>query len=81
MLIKIILHVPHFVFYCSVFSLMLPPIETFKDFPRFQKYYSVFIVIVTRWGSINFRNTLYSKYFDNGALPPSASSTKQGDTK
>ena len=57
------------VFCSSVASLLLPPIETFKDFPRFQKFYGVLVTIVVRWAALNLRNTLYSKYFDTNKLP------------
>lgn len=51
----------HFVFFCSVLSNFLPPIETFDGFPLFRKYYAVLIILVTRWGSLNFRGLMLPK--------------------
>jgi hypothetical protein len=49
---------------CSVASILMPPIETFSHFPRFHNYYAVAVIIVTRWGSLNLRNSIYWQQFD-----------------
>ena len=58
-----------FVFSMSVLNLLLPPWETFNDFPGFQKKYKLYVNIVSRYGALNMRsqvNSLYSSYKNGG---------------
>ena len=36
----------HAVVACSVLHMLLPPYETFDDFPTFRKYYKLLVLIV-----------------------------------
>ena len=56
--------IEHVVTISSFVSLALPPIETFSQFPRFQKVYAVIVITITRWTSLNLRNTIYWQQFD-----------------
>lgn len=46
------------VFGCSILSLMLPAVEDFNEFPRFQPYYRLFCKVVIKWGSLDFRGKI-----------------------
>lgn len=50
-----------FVFACSILSNVLPPIEDFKDFPRFQKFYALLVNVVYHYGAMNFRGKMVQK--------------------
>jgi hypothetical protein len=52
----------HFVFYASVLSNLLPPVEYFSAFPRFQKGYTVFVTIVHHYAALNFRGKIAGAY-------------------
>lgn len=43
---------------CSALSLILPAVEDFDEFPRFQKYYRLFCKIVVKWGSLDLRGKI-----------------------
>lgn len=43
---------------CSLLSLMLPAVEDFDEFPRFQPYYRLFCKIVIKWGSLSLRGKI-----------------------
>jgi hypothetical protein len=54
-----------FVTGCSLLSLLLPPVEFFDEFPRFQKFYRLFCKIIVKWGSLDVRGkviTMYDSY-------------------
>lgn len=51
-----------FVFSCSILSNFLPPIEVFADFPRFQKYYVLFVNLTHHYGALNFRGKMIAEY-------------------
>jgi hypothetical protein len=53
----------HLVVISSILSILLPPIETFEHFPRFQRAYSLLVITITRWTSLNLRNTIYWQKF------------------
>jgi len=50
------------VFGFSILSLVLPPVELFDDFPRFQKYYRLLGKIVKYMGSLDFRTKILELY-------------------
>lgn len=50
------------VFICSVLSLILPPVEFFEEFPRFQAYYRLFGKFLKYWGNLNFRSKIIELY-------------------
>ncbi len=58
---------------CSLASLLLPPIEYFDEFPRFQPYYRLFCKIVVKWGSLDLRGKIigmYDSYQKKNGGPP-----------
>ena len=66
-----------FVTACSFAALLLPPIEYFNEFPRFQPYYRLFCKIIIKWGSLDLRGKIitmydsYQKKNGNGKPPES----------
>ncbi len=70
----------HFVAWCSLLSVLLPPVEYFADFPRLQRAYRLLIQLVSRYGALNLRGSIaqwYQKQNGNG-LPAPPESTSQG---
>lgn len=67
----------HVVTTSSLIYLLLPSIETFKDYPKFQKAYGVFVAIIVKWASLNIRNVLYSSKFNPANLPPQEPNSKE----
>jgi len=61
----------HYVFYTSMISLLLPPIEMFDNFPRFQKYYTVVVNLMQYYGAQNWRGKIAQLYIArrNGGKP------------
>lgn len=51
----------HFSFLCSILSLLLPPVEQFQDFPRFQKRYTLCVSLIAHWGALNLRGKLLER--------------------
>jgi hypothetical protein len=47
--------VKEIVLWSSLLSILLPPIEFFNDYPKFQKGYTLLIKIVNRYGALNIR--------------------------
>jgi hypothetical protein len=47
--------------YISVINLLLPPVEKFRNFPRFQEYYEL-LVELTNWFSLNLRGRIATYY-------------------
>lgn len=43
---------------CSILSLMLPAVEDFNDFPRFQKWYRLVCKLIIKWGSLDLRGKI-----------------------
>lgn len=77
-----LIYLSMFVTGCSILSLILPPVEFFDDFPRFQKYYRLFCKIIVKWGSLDLRGKVIQQYKSfqkkNGA--PSDNQTTNGGT-
>lgn len=55
---------------CSIASIILPPVEFFDDFPRFQKWYRLFCKFVKYFGALDFRAKVIEMYpsFQNRAV-------------
>ena len=60
------------VFWCSVASLLLPPVELFDTWPRFKRYYTFAIRIINYYGALNLRGKIAQKYveYKNGNDTP-----------
>lgn len=59
---QLVEHMIHCVFYASIISIFLPPIEMFDDYPRFQKHYKLVISIIGTWAALNLRGKIASAY-------------------
>ena len=66
----------HVVVISSVLSILLPPIETFSQFPVFQKWYGMAVIVITRWASLNLRNVIYWKKFNTQRPDPAPGPTE-----
>ena len=51
-----------FVVIASIISWLMPPIETFDGFPRFQKFYVLIVRIVSQYASLNLRGKMLELY-------------------
>lgn len=47
-----------FTLFCSIFSIMIPPVEIWNGFPQFQKLYVVFVNLVNHYGALNLRGSM-----------------------
>lgn len=50
------------VFFCTILSLLLPPVEFFDDFPKFQPYYRFVCKFLKYFGSLDFRGKIIAQY-------------------
>ena len=50
------------VFTCTLLSLILPPVEFFNSYPRFQESYRLFCKVLKYWGSLDFRGKVIELY-------------------
>lgn len=57
--------VEHIVVVSSLLHLVLPPYETFDEFPRFKKYYRLVVLIIGNI-ALNKRQALVGLYKKNG---------------
>lgn len=46
----------------SIMSILLPPVEFFDDFPRFQPWYRLGCKFIKYWGSLNWRGKIIERY-------------------
>lgn len=53
--------VEHVIVVCSVLHMLLPPYETFDEFPRFRQYYKLIVLIVGNI-SLNKRESVVGLY-------------------
>lgn len=54
----------YWIAFWTVVNALLPPRETFNDFPGFLKFYNVLLMLVAYYGALNLRQftvTLYGK--------------------
>lgn len=54
----------HYVFWASVVTLLMPPIEWFPESSKARKVYQFLLMILAHYSSLNFRTALWSKYID-----------------
>lgn len=47
----------------SILSMLLPPVEWFSDWPKFQKFYDLFVKIVHKYAALNARSLAMSKIY------------------
>lgn len=65
---------------CSLLHTMLPPWETFNDFPTVQKYYKLFIYIVG-YAAGNARSAVYGTISTKDGQQPSVAAVGNGNSK
>lgn len=61
--------VEHIVVVSSLLHLVLPPYETFDEFPTFKKYYKLVVLIIGNI-ALNKRQALVGLYKKNGQAAP-----------
>jgi hypothetical protein len=61
-----------FVLYASIFNTLLPPIEWFDKYARFKKYYSIFVLVLSHYASLNIRGMVWNKY-----IQPNSTNTEE----
>lgn len=47
----------------SILSMLLPPVEWFDGWPKFQKFYALFVKIVHKYAALNARSMAMSKIY------------------
>jgi hypothetical protein len=52
----------YWIAFWTVVNAILPPRETFKDFPGFLKFYNVLLSLVAYYGALNVRNFTVQLY-------------------
>lgn len=61
--LKMIVHWgTYWIAFWTVVNAILPPRETFKDFPGFLKFYNVLLMLVAYYGALNLRNFTVQLY-------------------
>ena len=50
------------VFVCSMLSIVLPPVEFFEKYPKFQDGYRLFCKLLKYFGALDFRGKIISQY-------------------
>ena len=62
----------------SIISMLLPPIEFFVDYPKFQKYYGLILKLVHFYAALNLRTPMMQRLYgvDISASTPAASGVK-----
>jgi hypothetical protein len=43
----------------SLLGTFLPPYDWFDKWPRFQAVYKIFVMTITKWGSLNLKSVVY----------------------
>lgn len=71
----ILQYVSYWITFWTIMNFLFPPREIFNDFPAFQKFYNVVLLLIAYYGSLNIRQftvALYGKLGVELDTPPSA---------
>lgn len=69
---RVLAYLSYWALFWTAVNALLPPRETFKDFPGFLKFYNVLLLLIAYWGALNVRKLTVDLYGKMGVdlTPP-----------